>query len=384
MSHRVGRRAPIDTVIDILTMRPYNEKTDMWSMGVIIYMMLSGRPPFSAGTDFETLALIKKAKLVFPEAKWSQTSDLARDFLGKLLVKNPARRMSAQEAIMHPWITKAMDCENDLDFGSTDLRTIVGHIKDFTERTHAFRSAWNYLAKRASNSLITDIEAEFNRFDTSNTGVIELADWLEVMDHVGVERNEALDLFESIDVNDDGVIRYSSFVASVHRIRGDIDNEDFMRASFQKLSCDYTRIDYLIESDLISRFGDETGRDIFREIANVKSNDQIDHGITFSQFRKFLMTGGIMKSTQPDDSLSESSLEEDSVDLELVKGKERCWEQVAHLTCSASKTTNNVPSINDPVSVDPVTASSTKTLLAPEGQEVGIVNTFHLARGISL
>ncbi|XP_043933672.1 death-associated protein kinase 2 [Protopterus annectens] len=78
---------------------------DMWSIGVITYILLSGASPFLGETKQETLANISATNYEFDEEYFSQTSELAKDFIRKLLVKDTRKRMAIEEALSHPWIT---------------------------------------------------------------------------------------------------------------------------------------------------------------------------------------------------------------------------------------------------------------------------------------
>ncbi|XP_015271979.1 PREDICTED: death-associated protein kinase 2-like, partial [Gekko japonicus] len=78
--------------------------TDMWSIGVITYILLSGMSPFQGETDTETLSNVVAGSYEFEDKYFSQTSELAKDFIRQLLVKEPGSRMTAAECLLHPWI----------------------------------------------------------------------------------------------------------------------------------------------------------------------------------------------------------------------------------------------------------------------------------------
>lgn len=81
---------------------------DMWSLGVITYTLLSGCMPFFSDDDdtsnFMLYQNIMKGKYDFPEEYWGEISHLAKDFITRLLVVDPAKRMTANEALKHPWL----------------------------------------------------------------------------------------------------------------------------------------------------------------------------------------------------------------------------------------------------------------------------------------
>lgn len=80
----------------------YDCKTDNWAIGVLCYEFLVGKPPFETKSSISTLESIKKGELVFP----SHLSADARDFISKLLVHDPPRRMTLEQAIHHSFVTK--------------------------------------------------------------------------------------------------------------------------------------------------------------------------------------------------------------------------------------------------------------------------------------
>ncbi|CAL8295895.1 unnamed protein product [Merluccius merluccius] len=89
---------------EVINYEPLSTATDMWSIGVITYILLSGLSPFQDYTDEETLKNILAMKFEFPEHIFNMTSDLAKDFIQKLLVKDPSERMTAEECLIHQWI----------------------------------------------------------------------------------------------------------------------------------------------------------------------------------------------------------------------------------------------------------------------------------------
>ncbi|KAL2101271.1 hypothetical protein ACEWY4_003032 [Coilia grayii] len=92
---------------EVINYEPVSLGTDMWSIGVICYILLSGESPFQGSSDAETLALVTAAKWEFDEESFEDISSEARDFISSLLNKNIRRRMSCEEALAHPWMLSA-------------------------------------------------------------------------------------------------------------------------------------------------------------------------------------------------------------------------------------------------------------------------------------
>ncbi|XP_018619831.1 myosin light chain kinase, smooth muscle-like isoform X2 [Scleropages formosus] len=88
---------------EVISFEPVELATDMWSVGVICYILLSGESPFQGNSESETLALVTAAELEFDE-DFKEISDQARDFISNLVKKDVRRRLSCDEALAHPWM----------------------------------------------------------------------------------------------------------------------------------------------------------------------------------------------------------------------------------------------------------------------------------------
>jgi len=84
----------------------YTEKCDIWSIGVILFVMLSGTAPFNGDSDDDILKCVRRGKFSFAETVWESVSEQAKDLISKMLEYNPQKRISAADAYMHPWLQK--------------------------------------------------------------------------------------------------------------------------------------------------------------------------------------------------------------------------------------------------------------------------------------
>lgn len=89
---------------------PYGLQADMWSIGVILYVLLCGYPPFRAKTQNDQFKRVVAGKYDFPEHKvWGGISDDAKDLIRKLIVLDPSKRLTAEQALQHPWMKTNVD-----------------------------------------------------------------------------------------------------------------------------------------------------------------------------------------------------------------------------------------------------------------------------------
>uniref|UniRef100_A0A669PXW4 Protein kinase domain-containing protein n=1 Tax=Phasianus colchicus TaxID=9054 RepID=A0A669PXW4_PHACC len=93
---------------EVVSFEPVGLATDMWSVGVICYILLSGESPFQGENDMETLSNITAAQWEFEEEIFSDISQQAKDFISQLLQKDPRCRLSSPGALQHPWLQQPL------------------------------------------------------------------------------------------------------------------------------------------------------------------------------------------------------------------------------------------------------------------------------------
>ncbi|MEE6518330.1 hypothetical protein FKM82_029287 [Ascaphus truei] len=112
----------------------------MWSIGVITYILLSGASPFLGESKQETLANITAVSYEFDDEFFSHTSELAKDFIRGLLVKDTRKRLCIQKALTHPWITTLQSKEETKvhDTKRTAMRQLKAkRLKEYTMKSHS-------------------------------------------------------------------------------------------------------------------------------------------------------------------------------------------------------------------------------------------------------
>ena len=108
MEERYG--TPYYIAPDVLN-KSYTEKCDIWSLGVILYILLVGYPPFNGSDDKKIIDAVKKGKYTLDEPEWDDVSEEAVDLVKRCLTYDVDKRISASEALDHPWFAKFAKAE---------------------------------------------------------------------------------------------------------------------------------------------------------------------------------------------------------------------------------------------------------------------------------
>ncbi|XP_070325245.1 death-associated protein kinase 2 isoform X1 [Odocoileus virginianus] len=122
---------------EIVNYEPLGLEADMWSIGVITYILLSGASPFLGDTKQETLANITAVSYDFDEEFFSQTSELAKDFIRKLLVKETRKRLTIKEALSHPWITSKGEIRAPEQHKAEPNQLKTKRLREYTLKCHS-------------------------------------------------------------------------------------------------------------------------------------------------------------------------------------------------------------------------------------------------------
>ncbi len=113
---------------EILNGERYGPSVDMWSLGVIMFIMLSGEPPFFCENETKMFNKIRQCDYKFHPEKWGTVSDNAKDLISKLLIVDFQSRLSPLEVLEHPWIN------NMEEIGSNLLLDAAENMKKWNAR----------------------------------------------------------------------------------------------------------------------------------------------------------------------------------------------------------------------------------------------------------
>ncbi|CAL1389411.1 unnamed protein product [Linum trigynum] len=149
--------------------RSYSTEADVWSIGVIAYILLCGSRPFWARTESGIFRSVLKAEPKnFDEASWATISPEAKDFVKRLLNKDPRRRMTAAQALSHPWLRNYNDVKLLLDIPV--LKLMRAYVRSSSLRKAALRA----LAKTLTADEVFYLKEQFTILQPNKNGSITL------------------------------------------------------------------------------------------------------------------------------------------------------------------------------------------------------------------
>ena len=202
----------------------YTEASDMWSFGVVVYAMVCGNLPFGGFgmTDAVILRKIIKGDYNMSGKKWRHISDDVKDFVASLLILDPAKRMSASDALKHTWLLKTINSdsgngegngeEKDQDIDQ-DKELSVKALKAFRDFSLFKRAVLSVIAFSLGEEDVAKMRNAFQTFDIHKNGVVTFQEFTEIL-HGSIVNEELQQLFASLDQDHTGVIKYTEFLAA--------------------------------------------------------------------------------------------------------------------------------------------------------------------------
>jgi len=205
----------------------YDEKCDIWSCGVIMYILLSGRPPFGGDSDKEIMDKVAKGEYDLESSPFDTLSSSGKDLINKLLIMDPKKRISAQEALSHPWFkeNKSKELYNRIKDEST-LRKMINNLKVYKRDSIIQETALAYLVHNFPQMKdVVNACKLFNQIDVNGDGKINKVEFLKGLENKiqsDTLKKDVDTIFQNIDMDNNGYIEYEEFV------RGAVSKEHFI------------------------------------------------------------------------------------------------------------------------------------------------------------
>lgn len=152
----------------------YDEKCDIWSCGVLLYLILSGFPPFYGSTRKEVMKKIKKANVSFHGSAWRKISVESKDLITKMLTRNPINRPSCREVLEHPWF----DMNDETPIIAT--KSYLDNMRMFETDSKLMQAVLTFIVTNMTTIEDTnDLAAVFKELDTNKDGKLNEQELVE-------------------------------------------------------------------------------------------------------------------------------------------------------------------------------------------------------------
>ncbi len=276
--------------------KSYNEKCDLWSCGVIMYILLSSSPPFNGRNDNEIIENIKKGYYDLESSIWQKISNEAKHLIKNLLERNVGIRISAEEALDHKWFKKLKTKEKINYVEPEKIFKMLSQLKNYSPDKIMQHIALAYLVHNfPQNDEVRDAFKLFSIIDVNSNGKITKMELKLGISDLLKEKEFDLEnlideIFSTIDGDNNGYIEYEEFV------RGCIDKDNFITEDIIKFSFIFFDKDQNgeitceeIKEILIKNFNkdvqsyEESIKNIIKEVDENK-----DGKISFEEFKKMM------------------------------------------------------------------------------------------------
>ncbi|EXC10389.1 Calcium-dependent protein kinase 17 [Morus notabilis] len=266
--------------------RRYGPEVDIWSVGVMLYILLSGVPPFWAESEHGIFNAILRGHVDFTSDPWPSISPGAKDLVRKMLNSDPKQRLAAFQVLNHPWI------KEDGEAPDTPLdNAVLNRLKQFKAMNQFKKVALRVIAGCLSEEEIMGLKQMFKAMDTDNSGTITLEELKQGLAKQGTRLSEleVKQLMEAADADGNGTIDYDEFItATMHMNR--MDREEHLYTAFQHFDKDNSGFITTEELEQALReFGMHDGRDIKEIISEVDADN--DGRINYDEFVAMMRKG---------------------------------------------------------------------------------------------
>ncbi|KAL3646958.1 Calcium-dependent protein kinase 25 [Castilleja foliolosa] len=262
----------------------YGPQADVWSAGVIIYILLSGVPPFWGESEQEIFEEVLHADIDFTSDPWPKISDSAKDLVKKMLIRDPRKRLTAHQVLCHPWVqVDGVAPDKPLD------SAVLSRLMHFSAMDKLKKMALRVIAESLSEEEIAGLKEMFKTIDTDNSGHITFEELKAGLKRYGanLEESEIHDLMKAADVDNSGTIDYGEFIAATLHLNK-IEKEDHLFRAFSYFDKDGSG--YITQDELqkaCQEFGIEDSHleEMIRE-ADQNNDGRIDYNEFVAMMQK--------------------------------------------------------------------------------------------------
>ncbi|KAL6501738.1 Calcium-dependent protein kinase 15 [Orobanche gracilis] len=268
--------------------RNYGAEADVWSAGVILYILLSGVPPFWGENNRGIFDAVLRGHVDFDSDPWPSISSSVKDLLKKMLQADPTQRFTAVEVLNHPWMREDGDASDEpLDIA------VLTRMKQFQAMNKFKKVALKVIAENLSEEEIIGLKEMFKLMDVDDSGTITFEELKAGLLKLGTKlsESEVRQLMEAADVDGNGTIDYIEFITSTMHLNR-MEREDRLYKAFKYFDKDwsgYITIEELEHSLKEYNMGD--AKTIKEILAEVDTDHAMDGKINYDEFVAMMRKG---------------------------------------------------------------------------------------------
>jgi calcium-dependent protein kinase len=267
----------------------YNKKCDIWSCGVIMYVLLSGQFPFYGKTEEEITKKILSGKFTFDNKYFSHISDKAKDLISKCLIYDKRKRISVEEVLKHEFFADDLNPNNIFE-DEIDSKNALISLKNYSQSSKIYQTVLAYLSHNFANKeQLNSLKKIFYKIDLNLDGKLSKEELEIAFKEAGMEmKTEQLNkVIESIDFDGNGYIEYEEFIR-VTLPKEQLFTEANLKTAFDMFDLDKNGSISLNEFKEILGLGRIKDKNVNKELLKeipIKGNQEL----SFAQFKKILI-----------------------------------------------------------------------------------------------
>jgi calcium-dependent protein kinase len=190
----------------------YDRACDLWSCGVVAYMMLCGYPPFFGETEGEVLAKVRAGNFSFKPSDWKSVSDDAKGLICGLLKMSARDRLTAEQALDHEWIKNRAPKAPSVSLPSN----FVDNLRSFRSQNRLKKAALHVIAGQLDQDQIKDLRQVFQMLDSNNDGLLSGWELKQALLRAGLTDipPDLQQILDDVDADGSGIVDYTEFLAA--------------------------------------------------------------------------------------------------------------------------------------------------------------------------
>lgn len=273
----------------------YGTKADIWSLGVLLYTLVSGYLPFQGTSSADVFRKIKEADYHFNHPEFATVSQECKDLIKHLLVINEKKRLTGHQALQHAWFVKlgldksqSGNCKSDLKVAIND--DVIKRLQAFRGVSHFKRAAMNLLIKTASEEEVRELRDQFMEIDKDGTGLIKVSELRDLLKskQINMTDDEIKKLVQEMDYQQNGMINYSEFLSATINVKTFL-NDQRLLAVFNQFDTDNSN--KITEENIylaMQKLGQEISKDEIHEMM-LKHDQTKDGMLSFEEFKSIFI-----------------------------------------------------------------------------------------------